>query len=951
MLNENASQNQLVADRLLANVFGVMVFYSLGSTPALREILQAFKATTPQTLGDSEIESTIKDALTVGLIRQQTAAHLVKLFIGMKGKRLKPESLTDALLGGLMAECRFQVVKPHVLFRGLVKRVSDGDMAVRQMVADMYKTMKSRKKEFIGVVGAFMDIGRRYAQKLGLESEGDGLELSLEPVEEPKIDYVSRFVELVVSSNIPRNEAFEIIQNADGGELLKAVRARVKEDKQYSLAFYKMLFLTPYSIVGPFGESMLRAMMTEFSDLPNRPKVAEVGLYLTDLIDRLQAAQTDPHNVDQFAKMFVTTAGLTEKREMLKVALSFVGNADLTTIKQFHKALGVSFEDILEWTINDTPAAVTDLVKDQVYAGMINGTIINRLKEANVPYIGLLSILSKTDLDASQYVSQEDLKAAVEYGQQQIKQYAAKFVVSDELKGITDKAKESYLSGNTSALDILSAALSSVELREVLESIPAKDVIENHPTALSNRTIVETLSPQKLTAIANEADESYVVEGMFEVLATSKRKLGPAELAYILNNLKVAGVNVWSAKELITNEVIEGASDYLEALESGLVRADLKDQLLNLIGHDAAAIKTARELNKVDLIHPTKILSPEKMLDVLQINNISISPSEPPKGGERIADYLKRIPAASIGELHAEDENLSQAELERRSVEYDVFNAYRHGNVSVLFEKSFSLTVPVMEEGMKRFEAEVRDRGDDPNFMSPMFHGTSSLAASFICRNGFRIIEESSAIQITGKAIGNGVYVTNVLDKASAYVSDDGFDQTTGSRGGYLLEMDCLLGRRGSEWDATGLAGEINTTGYLSPEWVLFRPNEQLRITKAHRVRIIPAEEMQRLHQRYGTNENVFQVKSFKTFVNEGYAPKRDCISYIFADGMIPTNVGELKRWSEYPQTGNVRVEPSGMGPIVKIFNNDGQNQTFYVKSSAVFLNSQYDLERFLSLI
>ena len=951
MLNENVSQNQLVADRLLANVFGVMVFYSLGSTPALREILQAFKATTPQTLGDSEIESTIKDALNVGLIRQQTAVHLVKLMVGMKGKRLKPESLTDALLGGLLAECRFQVVKPHVLFRGLVKQVSDGDTAVRQMVADMYKTMKARKKEFIGVVGTFMDIARRYAKKLGLEAEDGGLELSLEPVEEPKQDYVSRFVELVVSNSIPRNEAFEIIQNADRDELLKAVRARVKEDKHYSLAFYKMLFLTPYSIVGPFGESMLRALMTEFSDLPNRPKVAEVGLYLTDLIDRLQAAQTDPHNVDQFAKMFVTTADLSEKREMLKVALSFVGNTDLTTIKQFHKALGVSFEDILEWTINDTPAAVADLVNDRVYAGMINGTIIERLKEANVPYIGLLSILSKTDLDASQYVSQEDLKAAVEHGPQQIKKYAARFVVADELKAIAVKAKELYLSGNTSALDILSAALSSVELREVLESIPAKDIIEIHPTALSNRTIVETLSPQKLTAIANEADESYVVEGMFEVLVTSKRKLGPSELAYILNNLTIPEANVWSAKELITKEVIDGTTDYLEALENGLVRADLKEQLLNLIGHDAAAIKTARELNKVDLIHPSKILSPEKMLDVLQINNISISPSEPPKHGERIADYLKRIPAANIGELHAEDENLSQAELERRSVEYDAFNAYRHGNVSVLFEKSFSVKVPVMEAGSKRFDAEVRERGDEPNFMSPMFHGTSSLAASFICRNGFRIIEESFAIQITGKAIGNGVYVTNVLDKASAYVSDDGFDQTTGARGGYLLEMECLLGRRGSEWDATGLAGEINTTGYLSPEWVLFRPNEQLRITKAHQVRIIPAEEMQRLHQRYGTNENVFQVKSFKTFVNEGYAPKRDCVSYVFADGMIPTKDGVLLKWTEYPQTGNVRVEPSGMGPIVKIFNIDGLNQTYYVKSSAVFLNSRDDLERFLSLI
>lgn len=950
MLNENVSQNQLVADRLLANVFGVMVFYSIGSTPALRQILQAFKATTPQTLGESEIESTIKDALNVGLIHQQTAVHLVKLFVGMKGKRLKPESLTDALLGGLLAECRFQVVKPHVLFRGLVKQVSDGDMAVRQMVADMYKTMKARKKEFIGVVGAFMDIGRRYAQKLGLESEGEGLELSLEPVEEPKIDYVSRFVELVVSSNIPRNEAFEIIQNADRDELLKAVRTRVKEDKLYSLAFYKMLFLTPYSIIGPFGESMLRALMTEFSDLPNRPKIAEVGLYLTDLIDRLQAAQTDPHNVDQFAKMFVTTADLAEKRKMLADALGFIGD-DLTHIKMLHKALGVSYEDVLEWTITDLPAAVTDLVKEPAYASMINGTIVKRLMDAKVRPLGVLTILSKTDLDASKYVSQEDLKAAVEGGPKNIKQYAAKFVNSDDLRSIADKAKELYLSGNTSALDILSSALTSGELREVLESIPAKDILANHPTALLNRVILETLSPQKLTSIANAGGEVYQVEGMFEVLAASKRKLAPAELAYILNNTTVAGVGVWSAKELITNEVIEGSSDYLEALENGLVRADLKEQLLNLIGHDAAAIKTARELNKVDLIHPTKILSPEKMIDVLQINNISITPSEPPKRGERIADYLKRIPAASIGELHAEDENLSQAELERRSVEYDVFNAYRHGNVSVLFEKSFSLTVPVMEEGMKRFEAEVRARGDDPNFMSPMFHGTSSLAASFICRNGFRIIEESSAIQITGKAIGNGVYVTNVLDKASAYVSDDGFDQTTGSRGGYLLEMDCLLGRRGSEWDATGLAGEINTTGYLSPEWVLFRPNEQLRITKAHRVRIIPAEEMQRLHQRYGTNENVFQVKSFKTFVNEGFTPKRDCVSYIFADGMIPTNGGELKRWSEYPQTGSVRIEPSGMGPIVKIFNNDGLNQTFYVKSSAVFLNSQNDLGRFLSMI
>ena len=950
MLNENVSQNQLVADRLLANVFGVMVFYSLGSTPALREILQAFKATTPQTLGDSEIESTIRDALNVGLIRQQTAVHLVKLMVGMKGKRLKPESLTDSLLGGLLAECRFQVVKPHVLFRGLVKQVSDGDMAVRQMVADMYKTMKARKKEFIGVVGAFMDIGRRYAQKLGLEAEDSGLELSLEPVEEPKQDYVSRFVELVVSNSIPRNEAFEIIQNADLDELLKAVRARVKEDKQYSLAFYKMLFLTPYSIVGPFGESMLRAMMTEFSDLPNRPKVVEVGLYLTDLIDRLQAAQTDPHNVDQFAKMFVTTADLSEKREMLAVALGFIGD-DLTHIKKFHEVLGVSHEDVLEWAITYLPASVTDLVKEQAYASMVNGTIIERLKESNVRPLGLLSILSKTNLDASKYVSQEDLKSAVENGPKNIKAYAAKFVNSDDLLSIADKAKELYLSGNTSALDILGAALTSDELREALESIPAKDFLAIHPTALHNRVIVETLSTKKLTSIANAGGEVYRVEGMFEVLATSKRKLQPAELAYILNHTTVVGVGVWSAKELITKEVIDGATDYLEALENGLVRADLKEQLLNLIGHDAAAIKTARELNKVDLIHPSKILTPEKMLDVLQINNISITPFEPPKNGERIADYMKRVPAANIGELHAEDENLSQAELERRSVEYDVFNAYRHGNVSVLFEKSFSVKVPVMEEGVKRFDAEVRERGDEPNFMTPMFHGTSSLAASFICRNGFRIIEESSAIQITGKAIGNGVYVTNVLDKASAYVSDDGFDQTTGSRGGYLLEMDCLLGRRGSEWDATGLAGEINTTGYLSPEWVLFRPNEQLRITKAHQVRIIPAEEMQRLHQRYGTNENVFQVKSFKMFVNEGYTPKRDCVTYVFADGMIPSKDGVLLKWTEFPQTANVRVEASGMGPIVKIFNTDGLNQTYYVKSSAVFLNGQDDLEQFLALI
>ena len=950
MLNENVSQNQLVADRLLANVFGVMVFYSLGSTPALREILQAFKATTPQTLGDSEIESTIRDALNVGLIRQQTAVHLVKLMVGMKGKRLKPESLTDSLLGGLLAECRFQVVKPHVLFRGLVKQVSDGDMAVRQMVADMYKTMKARKKEFIGVVGAFMDIGRRYAQKLGLEAEDSGLELSLEPVEEPKQDYVSRFVELVVSNSIPRNEAFEIIQNADLDELLKAVRARVKEDKQYSLAFYKMLFLTPYSIVGPFGESMLRAMMTEFSDLPNRPKVVEVGLYLTDLIDRLQAAQTDPHNVDQFAKMFVTTADLSEKREMLAVALGFIGD-DLTHIKKFHEVLGVSHEDVLEWAITYLPASVTDLVKEQAYASMVNGTIIERLKESNVRPLGLLSILSKTNLDARKYVSQEDLKSAVENGPKNIKAYAAKFVNSDDLLSIADKAKELYLSGNTSALDILGAALTSDELREALESIPAKDFLAIHPTALHNRVIVETLSTKKLTSIANAGGEVYRVEGMFEVLATSKRKLQPAELAYILNHTTVVGVGVWSAKELITKEVIDGATDYLEALENGLVRADLKEQLLNLIGHDAAAIKTARELNKVDLIHPSKILTPEKMLDVLQINNISITPFEPPKNGERIADYMKRVPAANIGELHAEDENLSQAELERRSVEYDVFNAYRHGNVSVLFEKSFSVKVPVMEEGVKRFDAEVRERGDEPNFMTPMFHGTSSLAASFICRNGFRIIEESSAIQITGKAIGNGVYVTNVLDKASAYVSDDGFDQTTGSRGGYLLEMDCLLGRRGSEWDATGLAGEINTTGYLSPEWVLFRPNEQLRITKAHQVRIIPAEEMQRLHQRYGTNENVFQVKSFKMFVNEGYTPKRDCVTYVFADGMIPSKDGVLLKWTEFPQTANVRVEASGMGPIVKIFNTDGLNQTYYVKSSAVFLNGQDDLEQFLALI
>lgn len=63
----------------------------------------------------------------------------------------------------------------------------------------------------------------------------------------------------------------------------------------------------------------------------------------------------------------------------------------------------------------------------------------------------------------------------------------------------------------------------------------------------------------------------------------------------------------------------------------------------------------------------------------------------------------KKINFPPINDLYVSLEELSEEQLERMSVEYDAFNKYRHGDISLKFLKSFNVSIPIQEEGFARW--------------------------------------------------------------------------------------------------------------------------------------------------------------------------------------------------------------------------------------------------------
>jgi len=367
-------------------------------------------------------------------------------------------------------------------------------------------------------------------------------------------------------------------------------------------------------------------------------------------------------------------------------------------------------------------------------------------------------------------------------------------------------------------------------------------------------------------------------------------------------------------------------------------------------------------------IKPPSDMPLKEMIEILAHNNFELTQKKIMKRPkEDYVEYLTRITtdkkyaSADLEPLKVTPLVETAEELEIKTAElYQYYSPkWRHGNTGLKIIQSFNVDLEFPE--FKDFKEK------HPNTqIIPAFHGTGSVGASMILRFGFMVM--TGKFEKAGKMLGHGIYFTNTLDKAIQYVGDKGMTRSSGTTG-YVFEMDAFTGSSDEDFKAAGVGGD----GIRSPEWCVFNPRAQLKITKAHKVVIIPrneAKELAKKHNKTILDEGIYfqKFKKYNDLLKENEmiepivdnaTPSQyyDVIDFVFMDDRIPVSDWELDDPIQFTKrlAGNdlVSVEHSMMGgSTVSIKNKLGYNGTVRVPSGDEFYreNPEGNLELFMQL-
>jgi hypothetical protein len=452
------------------------------------------------------------------------------------------------------------------------------------------------------------------------------------------------------------------------------------------------------------------------------------------------------------------------------------------------------------------------------------------------------------------------------------------------------------------------------------------DIINVLRTMAGNKEFISDIEPAAAAKFTTVLQESFQDKKKFD-------KSDRDELGMLLCELMASGIQI--NKYDVLEEIFNNLKGELRKTIIGyFVGYNFAERALKVIYADDVLIKPYEKLNH------------QRLLDVLRYNHV-----DPPSVSIREAPAFKTLlqranmANAVISDLNVEQVDNDEETLERKSVEYDVFNKYRHGQIAVKFLREFRVNIPEQEKGQQEFLKYMPNTDE----IDPAFHGTGSVAASMVLRYGFAVIRSGDE-SVVGRMLGNGIYFSNVLDKVAQYVSDEGYTRGIGTRG-YIFQMHALLGEEGVDYRSAGLGNDH----IVSPEWCVFQPNKQLKIYKAYEVEIISKDDMDALKAKYKINEETaVKMLSFKEFLREARTPGKQVTTYVFVDGTIPVSEHKAVDFEQFKpeQFGpHVWLEPSKNGPMVCIEHDGDQSEAFCVRFTNAFMRQGQDLMKFLNLL
>jgi hypothetical protein len=544
-------------------------------------------------------------------------------------------------------------------------------------------------------------------------------------------------------------------------------------------------------------------------------------------------------------------------------------------------------------------------------------------------------------------------------------------------KDLNKEAKEAYLTitSKVSSLELADKeyfalvpdqSLQSLSYRTLLQSVDSFDMDDKAPViqryfksednraalakSKSSDTFFDMCKINDIAKVFNDSEIHDVVNGAMRDIKLYKRKYSVSDMVRQLNNHKFESMsketkNLVFAKTLellddtewiskISNDFKDGAAqlqDFFDTLvqddrdgaqqhydkmslnmkrrmaESYLTRAGFSSSIDTLLHNDESPITPYEKLDK------------KRIKEILKYNNVTSAETKVPgkfiKSFDAMDDYIKNSKDSTYtvkGLENQKVETVQQSQEELDKITVDLHRNKRngkHGDTTLKVLRAFKVSIPMQEENQK----EWHDAHPNEEIINPMFHGTGSIGASMILRYGFRVISSGDK-SVVGRMLGDGIYGSNIIDKAQQYVGDAGFGRRYGTKG-YVFKMNACLGEKDKDYKVAGLGRD----SIRSPEWCVFTPNSQFKIFYAYEVEFISPSDMADLLKKY---PQIVTEKSFKDYLTEKESEKVNYTTYTFVNGIVPNgpNPEDIDDFEDFVSPHpSITLEPSAYGPTIVI--------------------------------
>lgn len=447
---------------------------------------------------------------------------------------------------------------------------------------------------------------------------------------------------------------------------------------------------------------------------------------------------------------------------------------------------------------------------------------------------------------------------------------------------------------------------------EVIQRIGQDDFAEKYSTFFGIDTIVAALPSSFVEGTLNNEDK---IKQYSEILLETGGE-GPKQVAEYINKHH----DVIAYVGLLKSAILLYGIDVVRLVDNNLI-----EESLGLIAKDVALSKVLMSIkDDPSGIKPLYNLTTADVNNIIRFNDLPTPMVTKRKDGESAIEYLNRIKAPSLERIAVEAMPDDAETMGRQSIEYHRFNSGKHGKLFVKFLKSYNYNAKNIES-FEQFRKDLGERGIDNNVFEHAFHGTGSAVAPMILRHGFKVIKSREGIK-AGRMLGDGIYFSNVLDKVASYVGDmntnnNGYGRRHGTRG-YIFEMDALLGVRGEDYQSAGVAGATSGVSVISPEWCVVDPNKQLLIKKVHLVELHSMKELDRIAAKFGSGmigENVMEIKTFKKYIANKAPTIKASYVFVFRDGKIPLLDGTAVSYEDFEETANIKKYMTQYGPAVEM--------------------------------